>query len=179
MPPKSKARKSTKSTKSTSAKGARKSTFAKSKSTKSKSTKLSKQEMKHIKETLDYSESSEDELVELDDVPDLYDVDPDSALKERYAYKPVVRQEIVYLTKNNRRTSEIMSMFEYTEIIGHRAKQIENGNVCFTNVDGISDPIKMAEKELRDRKCPLDIIRKLSDNVAELWHANEMGFIEV
>jgi len=99
--------------------------------------------------------------------------------KELYEYKPVINQEIIYLTSENRKTSEIMTMFEYTEIIGHRAKQIENGGPCFTNVEGITDPIKMAEKELRDRKCPLDIIRKLSNNVAELWHANEMGFVEI
>lgn len=115
---------------------------------------------------------------ELDDVPDLYDIDA-GVLKERYEYKPVIRKEVVYLTADNRRTSEIMTQFEYTEIIGQRAKQIENGGPCFTSTTGMSDPIKMAEKELRDRKCPLDIIRQISMFVAERWHANEMGFVAV
>ena len=128
---------------------------------------------------VDYDDEDNTPVDELADVPELYDIDSNNALKERYEYKPVVRQEITYLTADNRKTSEVMTQFEYTEIIGQRAKQIENGGPCFTDVTGMGNPIKMAEKELRDRKCPLDIIRRLSSNVAERWSANEMAFVAI
>jgi DNA-directed RNA polymerase I, II, and III subunit RPABC2 len=131
-------------------------------------------------ETVDYDDTDSAEPAdEIDNIPELYDIDDTNSLKDRYEYNPEVRKETVYLTANNRRTSENMSQFEYTEIIGQRAKQIELGGPCFTTTDGISDPIKKAEKEMRDRKCPIDIVRHLSAYVAERWHANEMGFIEI
>lgn len=133
-------------------------------------------------ETIDYGVDNlsdnageiSDESKDKEEIPELT-TDVNQSLKERYEYNPVVRTEIVYLTPENRKTSEIMTRFEYTEIISQRAKQIENGGPCYTDVDDLTDPIDMAEKEVRDKKCPLDIIRMISANVAELWHANEMG----
>jgi hypothetical protein len=156
----------------------------KTKAVKTKAVKTARQSPKKVNEelieTVDYDDAESVEPVdEIDNVPELYDIDDNNALKERYEYKPEVRKETVYLTANNRRTSENMSQFEYTEIISLRSKQIELGGQCFTTTDGISDPIKKAEKEMRDRKCPLDVVRSLSAYVAERWHANEMGFVEI
>ena len=135
---------------------------------------------------IDLGSDDEDPIEELDDeiedgletkdekMPDLVAAEP-TKLKERYEYKPIIQQEIVFLTPENRKTSEIMTRFEFTEIISHRAKQIENGGTCFTDTEELTDPIEMAEKELRDRKCPLDIIRMITDKVAESWHANELA----
>jgi DNA-directed RNA polymerase I, II, and III subunit RPABC2 len=132
---------------------------------------------KDLKDQIDYgSDNDEQSGGELDDIPELYESNRETTLKERYVYKPEVRKEIIYLTPENRVTSEIMNRYEYTEIISIRAKQIEDGGPCFTNIENLTDPIEMAEKEMRDRKCPLDITRMLSENVGELWHANEMGF---
>lgn len=136
-----------------------------------------------LSDNIDYGLDGEDVVPDLDDDNDAdNDVDVETEekteLTERYEYQPVVRKEIVYVTPENRVTSEIMTRYEYTEVISIRAKHIEDGGQCFTDVGNITDPIEMAEKELRDRKCPLDITRMLSDNVAELWHVNEMGFTE-
>ena len=84
------------------------------------------------------------------------------------------RQEISIVPTHLRRTSDAMTNYEFTEVISHRAKQIENGGLVYTNVDGESDPIKMAEIELRKRKCPLSIRRKLTNNLVEIWDVNEM-----
>jgi len=89
--------------------------------------------------------------------------------------QPIIQKEIIILDSENCKTSEILTQFEYTEIISHRAKQIENGGICFTDVQYLTDPIMMAEKELKDGKCPLDIIRMLTDKIGERWHVNEMA----
>ncbi len=99
--------------------------------------------------------------------------------KEKYEYTPAVHKVIVWINANDRRTSEIMSKFEYTEVISIRAKQIENGGQCFTTVENISDPLDKAKKEIRDKKCPLDIIRAITDTIYERWHVNEMSVPDI
>lgn len=96
-------------------------------------------------------------------------------IKEKYEYNPVVVSEIVIMDPENRVTSEVLTRFEYTEILSIRSKQIENGGMCYTDVSNISDPIEMAKKELHDKKCPLDLMRGITDKIYEKWHVNEMG----
>ena len=100
-----------------------------------------------------------------------------NTLKERYEYKPIITSEIVFVTPENRITSEIMTKFEMCAIISERAKQIENGGSVYTDVTGLSDPLEMATKELKDKKCPLDIIRPITEIIHERWHANELAVI--
>lgn len=111
--------------------------------------------------------------------PDEYeDEEPEYVMpvaKERYEYNPVLETTIIYIHKNNRVTSEVMSLFEYTECVSQRAKQLENDSrVRFTDTSGITDCIAMAKKELADKRCPLAIRRQLHDNIYELWRTSEM-----
>lgn len=93
---------------------------------------------------------------------------------EDISYKPKLRQDIVYLDKEQRRTSNYMTKFEYTEIIANRAKQIQQGGPVFTDIGNITDTIEIAKKELYDRKCPLCVERMLNDYIGEIWSANEL-----
>jgi DNA-directed RNA polymerase subunit K/omega len=95
-------------------------------------------------------------------------------IKARYEYKPKLVKEIVYIHPENRMTSERMTIFEYAEVISIRAKQIQHGAPCYTDVEKLTDPIRMAKKEIEDRRCPLDIVRMITDKIAERWHVNEM-----
>lgn len=95
-------------------------------------------------------------------------------IKARYEYKPKLVKEIVYIHPENRLTSERMTIFEYAEVISIRAKQIQHGAPCYTDVEKLTDPIRMAKKEIEDRRCPLDIVRMITDKIAERWHVNEM-----
>jgi DNA-directed RNA polymerase subunit K/omega len=89
-------------------------------------------------------------------------------------YVNEIHREIVIIPSNYRKTSEIMTKFEFTEVISHRAKQIENGGKIYTDILDEGNPIKMAEMEIRMRRCPLAIRRLLSHNLAEIWEVNEM-----
>lgn len=62
-------------------------------------------------------------------------------------------------------TSDRVSLFEYTELVSIRAESIARNNICFVNVDGLVDPIKMAEREFAMRMCPLLIKRYLGERV--------------
>ena len=97
----------------------------------------------------------------------------------KHEFKPNLQKEIFFLRPDQRVTSEIITKFELCRVISIRAKQIEKDNLVFTDVTGLTDPIKMAEKEINDRKCPLSIVRKLNDNLAEKWDVNEMILIQL
>jgi DNA-directed RNA polymerase subunit K/omega len=95
-------------------------------------------------------------------------------IRDSLEYKPLTESTIIYLAPENRRSSELMTKFEYAKVVCDRAEQIKNGGVCFTDVDGLNDPIDMAKKEVKDKKCPLCIQRMITDKIAELWYVNEM-----
>lgn len=101
------------------------------------------------------------------------------ALKEKYEYKPLQRVKTVYVRPKDRITSEVMTKFEYAEVISIRAKHIEDGDQPFTDVGDLQDPIDMAKKEIADKKCPLSIVRNRTfegdTTIAELWQVNEMA----
>lgn len=80
----------------------------------------------------------------------------------------------VIVPKDLRRTSEIMSYAEYARVIAERAKQIENGSPMFIESKNEHSPINIAEKEVRQKMCPLKIIRYLTKNIKEEWSVNEM-----
>lgn len=125
-----------------------------------------------VSDVSDVDDEAEPTENNTDDLPDLeYDSIEESSLK----YTPIIRQQIIYLHPNNRKTSEVITPFEYSEITSIRAVQIENGGTCWTDTGELTDPIKMAEKELRDRKCPLKLERRLTDDIYEIWDVNKMA----
>jgi len=83
---------------------------------------------------------------------------------------------ITVVPDNMRITSDIMTVFEFSEIIGIRTLQIEKGSPVFTDVSELHTPYDMAIKELFDRQCPLKVIRKTGPFEQEEYRCNEMGF---
>jgi len=75
----------------------------------------------------------------------------------------------------NRITSDIMTLYEYTEVVSIRAAQIEKGAIVYVNIDGLTDPVKMAEREIEQKKCPLSIQRKLNQTLIELCPVNDLA----
>ncbi len=143
-------------------------------SNKSAIQKQSKSDSKSKKTSKAVDDTDESEIVEdAEDLPALDFVSDNT--KERYEYKPVVRTEIVYRRPEDRLTTETMTKFELCEVISIRAKQLEQGRVVFTDVGDLTDPIAIAKKEIIDKKCPLSIVRMITDKIAEKWQVNELG----
>ena len=73
---------------------------------------------------------------------------------------------------------QYITKFEQTKIIGQRATEISMGAPPLVDINGIYDPIKIAEKEYNEKKIPYIINRMLPNgNVqhikfAELEHMN-------
>ena len=86
----------------------------------------------------------------------------------------ITHREINIVPKNERKTSDIITQYEYTEITSIRAKQIENGSRIFMDIKDLSDPVKIAEREIVEKRCPLSIRRMLCDEYAEIWEVNEL-----
>jgi DNA-directed RNA polymerase I, II, and III subunit RPABC2 len=149
---------------------------------------------------IDYTIEGEplDNASEEDDIPDLYESEyvDDAAnsdisaleqknqkimqkkiqnLKERYEFTPEIVKNIVVLDPKNYITSEVLTKFEITEIISIRSLQIQESQLCFTDVGDLTDPILMAKKELNDKKCPLSIVRNINTNLVEIWDVNKMA----
>lgn len=82
-----------------------------------------------------------------------------------------------------RRTSNLLTRIEFTELINIRGLQIAQNPIVLTDVAGLTDPIEMAEKELRDKKCPVILSRKVGEETrggetieyVEHWDVNDMG----
>jgi DNA-directed RNA polymerase subunit K/omega len=101
------------------------------------------------------------EDVETADVPDAEDVIdpeiPDDALDLSSVSSHNI--EIIVVKRENHRTSDILSHFEMTELVGIRATQISQNGGCFTDTTGLTNPTDMAKRELMARQCPLVVRR--------------------
>lgn len=123
----------------------------------------------------DYEENEDHSLEDEPVVNKPIKVDPFKNLKERYEYNPVINRTIIIVHPKNRVSTEQMTKYEYVSIISQRGSQIENGGKVFTDVSGITDPLKKAEKEILDKKCPISILRPITDVLFEKWSANELS----
>jgi DNA-directed RNA polymerase subunit K/omega len=59
-----------------------------------------------------------------------------------------------------RRTSDRLSQYEAARVIAERARQIDNGDPPFVELDGENDAVTIARKELRMRRIPFLIRRQ-------------------
>jgi DNA-directed RNA polymerase subunit K/omega len=75
-----------------------------------------------------------------------------------------------------RKTTNILTKYEYTVLIAARALQIEVGSEPLIpyKEQGIYNTRDIAEKELLERVIPLLIQRTLPDGSKEFWHVKDM-----
>lgn len=75
---------------------------------------------------------------------------------------------------HNRFTSPIMTKFERAKILGIRAQQISRSAPVMVEYGDETDPVEIAKKELREKKTPLLVLRRLPDNTYEKWSVREL-----
>jgi len=81
---------------------------------------------------------------------------------------------IILVKSEDRLTSEHMTNYEYSKVIGIRATHISDGSPIFTDVVNLTDPRDIAKKEINENVCPLSITRKLRNGKIEQWTVNEL-----
>ena len=94
-------------------------------------------------------------------------------------HQAVDSRKIFVVPKEERISSHVMTLGEMTRAIAIRAAQISTHPDTFTDVEGLSDEMRIARKELEDRMSPLDVRREVGrtskgESIIEIWSANEM-----
>eukprot|EP00928_Gymnodinium_smaydae_P046991 TRINITY_DN31334_c0_g1_i1.p2 TRINITY_DN31334_c0_g1~~TRINITY_DN31334_c0_g1_i1.p2 ORF type:complete len:121 (+),score=34.01 TRINITY_DN31334_c0_g1_i1:98-460(+) len=77
-----------------------------------------------------------------------------------------------------RKTTPYLTKYERARVLGARALQISmNAPVCI-ELEGETDPLLIAEKELQQRVVPFVIRRYLPDHTYEDWKVSELLDLE-
>lgn len=71
-------------------------------------------------------------------------------------------------------TTRYLTKYERARLLGTRALQLSQNAPPLVEVDGETDPLKIAAKELRERKLPLIVRRYLPDGSFEDWSLDEL-----
>ncbi|KEH17383.1 putative DNA-directed RNA polymerase [Medicago truncatula] len=77
-------------------------------------------------------------------------------------------------TERPRKTSKYMTKYERARILGTRALQISMNAPVMVELEGETDPLEIAMKELREKKIPFTIRRYLPDGSYEDWGVDEL-----
>lgn len=75
---------------------------------------------------------------------------------------------------NKRITTPYLTKYERARVLGTRALQIAMCAPVMVELEGLTDPLKIAMKELKARKIPIIIRRFLPDGSYEDWSINEL-----
>lgn len=78
------------------------------------------------------------------------------------------------VTDKPRKTTKYMTKYERARVLGTRALQISMNAPVMVNLEGETDPLEIAMKELRERKIPFTIRRFLPDGSYEDWGVDEL-----
>ncbi|ONK56628.1 uncharacterized protein A4U43_C10F10890 [Asparagus officinalis] len=76
--------------------------------------------------------------------------------------------------ERSRKTTKYMTKYERARILGTRALQISMNAPVMVELEGETDPLEIAMKELRERKIPFTIRRYLPDGSYEDWGVDEL-----
>ncbi|XP_026332332.1 DNA-directed RNA polymerases I, II, and III subunit RPABC2-like [Hyposmocoma kahamanoa] len=76
--------------------------------------------------------------------------------------------------KSKRITTPYMTKYERARVLGTRALQIAMCAPIMVELEGETDPLKIAMKELKLRKIPMIIRRYLPDQSYEDWSIDEL-----
>ncbi|KAI5057540.1 hypothetical protein GOP47_0027555 [Adiantum capillus-veneris] len=77
-------------------------------------------------------------------------------------------------TDKPRKTTRYMTKYERARVLGTRALQISMNAPVMVELEGETDPLEIAMKELRARKIPFTIRRYLPDGSFEDWGVDEL-----
>ena len=76
---------------------------------------------------------------------------------------------------DRKKTSPYLSRYERAKVISIRAQQLSIGKQPQIEVDITNiNHLEIALQELKEKKIPNNIIRKLPDNTIEIWAAKDL-----
>ncbi|KAI1854671.1 hypothetical protein JX265_002311 [Neoarthrinium moseri] len=78
------------------------------------------------------------------------------------------------IPNEERITTPYMTKYEKARILGTRALQISMNAPVLVDLEGETDPLQIAIKELREKKIPLIVRRYMPDGFYEDWTCEEL-----
>jgi len=112
-----------------------------------------------------------DEFEEVDEDNDLEEAPEE---EEQQAKNLEVLEASKKVPNELRITSNRMSKYERARVLGTRALQIAMCAPVMVEIDDETDPLRIAGRELRERKTPLIIRRYMPDGSYEDWGIDEL-----
>ncbi|KAK7107915.1 DNA-directed RNA polymerases I, II, and III subunit RPABC2-like [Littorina saxatilis] len=119
---------------------------------------------------------------DFDDGPD--DLDDEEPLDEPAGNDGEEKMEVITETQpglvdpSKRITTKYMTKYERARVLGTRALQIAMCAPVMVELEGETDPLQIAMKELKARKIPFIIRRYLPDGSYEDWALDELLMAE-
>ncbi|KAH8707160.1 DNA-directed RNA polymerases I [Phaeosphaeriaceae sp. PMI808] len=101
--------------------------------------------------------------------------DASAAAASKDKAKNTVESEKNKRVDNDKRTTTpYMTKYERARVLGTRALQISGNAPVLIDVEGMTDPLQIAAKELQEKKIPLVVRRYLPDGFYEDWTCEEL-----
>ncbi|PHH82673.1 hypothetical protein CDD82_5213 [Ophiocordyceps australis] len=98
--------------------------------------------------------------------------DPSAAANAVKSGNKAVKEKKI--PESERTTTPYMTKYERARILGTRALQISMNAPVLVDLEGESDPLMIAIKEMREKKIPLIVRRYLPDGYYEDWTCEEL-----
>ena len=95
-------------------------------------------------------------------------------MSEAVEVLPVSSSSAASSTQQQRNTTRYLTKYEKARVLGTRALQISMNAPVHIDVQGETDPLKIASMELDQKKLPLIIRRFLPDGSFEDWAVEEL-----
>ncbi|KAJ8315498.1 hypothetical protein KUTeg_007648, partial [Tegillarca granosa] len=111
---------------------------------------------------------------DLDDVEDDEPLDEPVTNQEEQEQIDILPAEPGAVEPTRRITTPFMTKYEKARVLGTRALQIAMCAPVMVELEGETDPLKIAMKELKARKIPIIIRRYLPDGSYEDWSIDEL-----
>lgn len=135
----------------------------------------------------DINNDEDNEIMnDLDDEPFIQDEQEQEQESEVLYDEDDIEDEIFEINQNAdsnfnkiKKTIPILTKYEKTFVIGFRTQQILNGSNILIDINTLKkkDPYYIAVEELRLRRIPFKIKRKLPDNTYEIWDITDFEII--
>ncbi|KAF8470171.1 RNA polymerase, subunit omega/K/RPB6 [Kalaharituber pfeilii] len=100
--------------------------------------------------------------------------DPAAAAAAAPKFKDAKDFDKLAVPKDKRTTTPYMTKYERARLLGTRALQISMNAPVLVDLEGETDPLQIALKELSQKKIPLVVRRFLPDGHYEDWTCDEL-----
>ncbi|KAK6016786.1 RNA polymerase K / subunit [Ostertagia ostertagi] len=118
----------------------------------------------------DYQDMDNDDFVD----DDVEDVDLEQGEDEQDDHRIDIISAEKGTASTDRVTTPFMTKYERARVLGTRALQIAMGAPVMVELEGETDPLEIARKELKHRRIPIIVRRYLPDGSFEDWSVDQL-----